>query len=342
MKRIVSLVLMFSFILLSGCTRNYEGTLKIYNWGDYIDKSVIRAFEKEYNIKVVYDEFSTNEDMYAKLKAGGINYDIVIPSEYMVEKMANENMLSKIDHKKLSNYEYIDDNFKTERYNRAKDYSVPYMWGTVGIIYNKDVVKEKVDSFSILWNKKYKKQILMLDSQRDSIGVTLKLLGYSSNSTNDKELGKAREMLIRQKPLILSYVNEEVKDIMIGNEASLAVVWSGDATYMKSQNKSLRYVIPKEGSNMWIDSMVIPKDSKNKDLALKFIDYMLRPDVALKNCEFTGYLTPHKQVKETLENKGKNILEYPTQEELERLEVFKDLGKAISKYDRVWTEVKST
>lgn len=341
MKKFVGVLLVCVAIFLTGCGKN-QTKLKIYNWGDYIDKTVIKDFEKEYNVKVIYDEFSTNEDMYAKLKAGGINYDIVIPSEYMVEKMKNEDMLSKIDFEKLSNYDYIDDNFKTEKYNKALDYSIPYMWGTVGIVYNKDIVKEKVDSYSILWDKKYKKQILMLDSQRDSIGVTLKYLGYSANSINDKELKLAKEKLIEQKPLIMSYVNEEVKDIMIGGEAGLAVVWSGDATYMMSQNKDLEYVIPKEGSNMWIDSMVIPKNSNNKELALEFINYMLRPNVALKNCAYTGYLTPHKEVKRVYDEYDNDALEYPTEEELERLEVFLDLGKNISKYDRVWTEVKST
>ncbi len=330
--------MIFIFIFLVGCKKNCVGTLKIYNWGDYINKEVIEKFEEEYNVEVIYDEFSTNEDMYAKLKAGGVNYDIVIPSEYMVEKMKNEGMLMKIDFDKLSNYEYMDEQFRTTKYNKALGYSIPYMWGTVGIVYNKDFVKEDVDSFSILWDKKYKKQILMLDSQRDSIGVALKLLGYSSNSVNDYELNLAKKKLIEQKPLVLSYVNEEVKDILIGNEAFLTVAWSGDANYMKKYNKSLRYVIPKEGSNMWIDSMVILKNSKNYDLALKFIDYMLRPDVALKNCEFTGYLTPHTKVRSILEDK----VEYPTDEELKRLEVFRDLGKGILKYDRVWTEVKCT
>lgn len=333
-------ILVFVLILLVGCRKNYVGTLKIYNWGDYIDKEVVQKFEDEYNVKVVYDEFSTNEDMYAKLKAGGIDYDIVIPSEYMVEKMKNEHMLMKIDFSKLPNYKYIDDQFKSTRYNKALDYSVPYMWGTVGIVYNKDFIKEKVDSFSILWDEQYRKQILMLDSQRDSIGVALKLLGYSSNSVNSYELNLAKDKLIEQKPLVLSYVNEEVKDILIGNEASLAIAWSGDATYMKKYNNSLCYAIPKEGSNMWMDSMVILKESKNKDLALKFIDYMLRTDIALKNCEFTGYLTPHKRVRSIIEKE--DYIEYPTNEEMERLEVFRDLEKDISKYDRVWTEVKST
>lgn len=338
MKRICILVIMLIFLV--GCRKDYVGTLKIYNWGDYIDREVVRNFEDEYNVKVIYDEFSTNEDMYAKLKSGGIDYDIVIPSEYMVEKMKNEDMLMKIDFSKLPNYKYIDEQFRNSKYNKALDYSVPYMWGTVGIVYNKDFVKDKVDSFSILWDDKYKKQILMLDSQRDSIGVALKLLGYSSNSVNEYELLLAKDKLIKQKPLVLSYVNEEVKDILIGNEAFLAIAWSGDAAYMKKYNNSLCYVIPKEGSNMWMDSMVVLKDSKNKDLALKFIDYMLRTDVALKNCEFTGYLTPHKKVRSIIENKG--LIEYPTNEEMENLEVFRDLEKGIAKYDRTWTEIKST
>lgn len=342
MKKIVGFVcVVVMIIFLTGCNSRDVVKLKVYNWGDYIDKSVIKSFEKEYNVKVVYDEFSTNEDMYAKLKAGGIKYDIVIPSEYMVEKMANEGMLAKIDFDRVENYKYVSEKFKNNKYNKAIEYSVPYMWGTVGIIYNKEIVKEDVDSWSILWNNRYKKQILMLDSQRDSIGVTLKYLGYSSNSVSLSELNLAKRKLIEQKPLVLSYVNEEVKDILIGNEAALAVVWSGDASYVKKYNPNLVYVIPKEGSNIWVDYMVIPKNSKNKDMAMKFIDYMLRPEVALRNYNYTGYLTPHEGVMDMLKEDEK-VLEYPTDEELDRLEVFEDLGKDIIKYDRIWTEVKST
>ena len=342
MKKIVGLICLFVVVLLAGCKSRDIVNLKVYNWGDYIDKSVIKSFEREYNVKVVYDEFSTNEDMYAKLKAGGIKYDIVIPSEYMAEKMANEGMLAQIDFDKVENFKYVHERFKDSKYNRVMGYSVPYMWGTVGIIYNKEIVKENVDSWSILWNNRYKKQILMLDSQRDSVGITLKYLGYSSNSVDPNELALAKEKLIEQKPLVLSYVNEEVKDILIGNEAALAVVWSGDASYMEKHNPNLSYVVPKEGSNIWVDYMVIPKDSKNKDMAMKFINYMLKPEVAYKNCDYTGYLTPHKDVMDALKEEDANALEYPTDEEIERLEVFEDLGKEISKYDRIWTEVKST
>lgn len=336
------MICLFVVIFFVGCNSGNVVKLKVYNWGDYIDKSVIKSFEREYNVKVVYDEFSTNEDMYAKLKAGGIGYDIVIPSEYMAEKMAKEGMLAKIDFDKIENYKYVYERFKDNKYNRAMGYSVPYMWGTVGIIYNKEIVKENVDSWSILWNNRYKKQILMLDSQRDSVGTTLKYLGYSSNSVNQDELDLAKRKLIEQKSLVLSYVNEEVKDILIGNEAALAVVWSGDASHMEKYNPNLSYVIPKEGSNIWVDYMVILKNSKNKDMAMKFINYMLKPEIAFKNCSYTGYLTPHKDVMDMLKEEDGNTWEYPTEEEFERLEVFKDLGKGIAKYDRVWTEVKST
>ncbi|MBP5427209.1 MAG: spermidine/putrescine ABC transporter substrate-binding protein [Clostridiales bacterium] len=342
MKKIVSCVFFLIAIILTGCSKSNVRKLKVYNWGDYMDRAVIKSFEKEYNVKVIYDEFSTNEDMYAKLKAGGINYDIVVPSEYMVEKMAKEGMLEKIDFSKLHNYDSVNGQFRKKEYNKSLEYSVPYMWGSVGIIYNKDMVKEKVDSWKVLWDKKYKKQILMLDSPRDSIGITLKLLGCSANSKDVHKLKLAKNMLIKQKPLVLSYVNEEVKDIVIGDEAALAVVWSGDAAYMKQHNPKLEYVIPKEGSNMWVDSMVIPKDAKNKDLALQFIDYMLRPDIAQKNCNYTGYLTSHAEIIDTLKSDSRNEMECPTEEEIDRLEIFRDLGKDISLYDRVWTEVKST
>ncbi len=216
------------------------------------------------------------------------------------------------------------------------------MWGTVGIIYNKKMVKDTVDSWNILWDKKYKKQIFMLDSQRDSIGLALKMLGYSLNSKNEKELEAAKKKLMEQKPLVLSYVGDEVKDKMIGNEAALAVVWSGDAVFMKRANKDLEYVIPKEGSNIWFDAMVIPKAGKHKKEAEEFINYMCKTEIALKNAEFIGYSTPHAEVEKLLPKElasDKSL--YPGKEDLKNSEVFDDLVDMLPLYDRVWTEVKS-
>jgi spermidine/putrescine transport system substrate-binding protein len=343
LRSVLLLVLLTAFAGVSaGCGGETQKTLKVYNWGDYIDKSVIDDFEKEYKIKVIYDEFATNEDMYAKLKAGGSDYDVVIPSDYMIKRMIDEGMLQKIDMNNVPNYKYIDERFKNLAYDPKNEYSIPYMWGTVGIIYNKKMVEGPVDSWKVLWDKKYSKQILMLDSQRDSIGITLKMLGYSLNSKEPKELEEAEKMLIQQKPLVLAYVGDEVKDKMIGNEAALAVVWSGDAVFMKRENKDLEYVIPKEGSNVWFDAMVIPKAGKHPKEAETFINYMCRTDVALKNAIAIGYSTPHTEVRKQLPTElTTDRTVYPEKEDLKNSEVFEDLAESLPVYDRIWTEIKS-
>ncbi|MCX7711290.1 MAG: extracellular solute-binding protein [Clostridia bacterium] len=329
-------------LALAGCGGQKKSTLKVYNWGDYIDKSVLESFEKQTGINVIYDEFATNEDMYVKLKAGGSDYDVAIPSDYMIRRMISENMLQPIDFNNIPNYQYIDERFKNLAYDGKNQYSVPYMWGTVGILYNKKMVSEPVDSWRILWDEKYKKQILMLDSQRDAIGITLKMLGYSLNTKNQKELDEAKEMLIKQKPLVLAYVGDEVKDKMIGNEAALSVVWSGDAIFMKKENPDLEYVIPKEGSNLWFDAMVIPKNGKNKKEAEQFINYMCSTEIAYKNADFIGYSTPHSDARKKLPpelTSDRSV--YPEKEDVKNSEVFEDLADSLPLYDKIWTEIKS-
>ena len=343
MKKIVKLFLfvLVVTIFISGCSSS-KPTLTVYNWGDYIDEDVISEFEKEFGVRVVYDEFATNEDMYVKINAGGGNYDVAFPSDYMIKRMIDEELLHKINFANVTNYKYIDEQFKGLGYDPSNEYSVPYMWGTVGILYNKTMVKEPVNSWKILWDSKYSKQILMLDSQRDSIGITLKMLGYSLNTKNPQELEKAKDALIEQKPLVLAYVGDEVKDKMISGEAALAVVWSGDAVYMMRENSELAYAIPDEGSNLWFDAMVIPKTSKNKELAEKFIDFMTRTDIAFKNTDYIGYSTPHTEAKAQLDPDLINDeAAYPLIEDLKNSEVFEDLSSSASIYDRIWTEVKA-
>lgn len=339
---VVCLFLVGTVLTLSGCAGSGKPKLHVYNWGDYIDESVIDDFEQEYNVDVIYESFATNEEMYVKIKAGTAKYDVAIPSDYMITKMINEDLLHKIDMTNIPNYALIDDRFKNLAYDPHNEYSVPYMWGTVGILYNTKMIKEPVDSWRILWDEKYSKQILMLDSQRDSIGVTLKMLGYSLNSRAQNELDEAKEMLIKQKPLLLAYVGDEVKDKMIGNEAALAVVWSGDAVYMMRENPDLDYVIPKEGSNIWFDAMVIPKTSQNKELAEAFINFMCSTDIAYRNADYIGYSTPHKEVVEMLPVElTSDPSYYPAEGDLQNSEVFEDLTDVLAIYDRIWTEVKS-
>jgi spermidine/putrescine transport system substrate-binding protein len=341
MRGIFIIVFIISTLLISGCGKPQK-ELNVYNWGDYIDESVLKGFESQYHIKVNYDTFTTNEDMYVKLKNGGGHYDVAIPSDYMIKRMIDENMLDKLDFKNIPNYQYIGVNYKNLGYDPRNEYSVPYMWGTVGILYNKKMVSGKPDSWKILWDKKYAKQILMLDSQRDSIGIALKMLGYSLNSKNSKELEAAKKALIAQKPLVLAYVVDEVKDKMIAGEAALALVWSGDAFYCIKQNKDLDYSIPKEGSNYWFDAMVIPKNSLHKKEAELFINYMCQTDVAYKNANYIGYASPQTEVVKKLPaSLTHNREAYPLPQDLAKSEIFVNLGSTISVMDQLWTEIKS-
>jgi len=336
-------VLLAAVILtLSSCGQDKRVVLNVYNWGDYIDEEVIDLFEKTYNIRVNYDTFSTNEDMYVKIKSGGADYDVLFPSDYTIERMIKEDMLHKLDLSNIPNYKYIADRFKNLDYDPANEYSVPYMWGTVGILYNRTMVEEPVTSWRILWDEKYSKQILMLDSQRDSIGVALKMLDYDMNTRNLDELEAAKQALIQQKPLVLAYVGDDVKDKMIAGEAALAVVWSGDAVYMKWENPDLEYALPEEGSNLWFDAMVIPKTSKKKAEAELFINFMCEPEIAFKNADYIGYSSPHTEVVKMLDpDLVADKAAYPDDEDLVNYDIFKDLGDYLRIYDRIWTEVKS-
>jgi len=337
---LIAIVASIAFSLV-GCGED-KPVLNVYNWGDYIDPEVIEQFEEEYNVKVNYDTFATNEDMYVTIAKGGTSYDVAFPSDYMIERMIAEGLLEKINKDNIPNMKYIDEEFLDLDFDQNNEYSVPYMWGTVGILYNKKYVKENVDSWDILWNDEYKGQILMLDSQRDSIGVALKKLGYSLNTRNLDELEKAKEELIKQKPLVYAYVGDEVKELMVGEEAALAVVWSGDAVAMIRENENLAYAIPKEGTNIWFDNMVIPKNAQNKELAEEFINFMNRPEIAAKNAEYIGYSTPNTAARELLPDELKNShVGYPSKEEIENTEIFLDLKDALTLYDKIWLEIKS-
>lgn len=339
-----SSIIMASILILTvavGCgQKKQEKVLNVYNWGDYIDESVIKDFEKEYGIKVKYETYDTNESMYTKIKSGGSSYDVCIPSDYMIKKMINENMLEKLDFNNIPNYKNIQEKFKNLAFDPKSEYSVPYMWGTFGIVYNSKMVKEPVDSWNILWDNKYKGEIVMFNSLRDTIAISLKRLGYSMNSINPKEIEEAKKELIKQKPLVRAYVVDEVKDIMRQGEAAMAVVWAGDAVTLIKENPDLRYVIPKEGSNIWFDNMVIPKGCKNKKEAELFIDFMTRAEISKKNVEYIGYSTPNKEAFKMLdEGTRNNKAAYPDDALLKKCEVFIDLGENIKTYDKAWTEI---
>ncbi len=323
---------------------NKKVTINVFNWGEYIGETTIADFEEAYpSIKVNYENFITNEDMYVKIKTGSSPYDVAIPSDYMIKRMLDEGMLNKINMDNIPNFKYIDERFKSLSYDPANEYSVPYMWGTVGILYNKTMVSDPVNSWKILWDKKYAKRIIMPDSERDSIGITLKMLGFSMNTKEISELEQAKIKLMEQKPLVMAYVVDEVRDMMIGESAALAVVWSGDAYYCLSENENLAYVIPREGTNYWFDSMVIPNTSKHRKEAETFINFMCSTKAAFNNADYIGYATPHSEVLKMLDPVlVSDPAAYPKQEDLLTSEIFEYPGDEINReYNRIWTEIKA-
>ena len=316
-----------------------DDKLVVYNWGEYIDPEVLTIFEEETGINVVYEEFETNEILYPKVSSGAIAYDVVCPSDYMIQRMIENDLLTEINFDNIPNME------QSRQFDPENKYSVPYCWGTVGILYNKTMVDEPVDSWSILWNPKYKDNILMQDSVRDAFGATLKYLGYSLNSTDLDELTEAKNLLIEQKPLVQAYVIDQVRDKMIGNEAALGVIYSGEAIYTQKENPNLEYVIPKEGSNIWIDSWVIPKNAEHKENAEKFINFLCRPDIALMNFEYITYSTPNEAARELIEDESirNSEIAFPDLSKYDNLETFQYLGtEADQVYGDLWNKVKSS
>ena len=352
MKKIILNCLVITLLSLTLCAcRDSEsalypnGKLYVYNWGEYIDEDVITQFEEETGIHVIYDMFETNEIMFAKLAQDTSAYDVICPSDYMVQKLIENDMIQEL------NFDHIPNstNIGQQYYDSAKDfdednrYAVPYCWGTVGILYNKNLVDDTVDSWDILWDPKYSGQILMQDSVRDAFMVSLLKNGYSMNTKNTDEIKKATEDLIAQKPLVQAYVVDQVRDKMIGGEAALGVIYSGEAIYTARENPDLVYVVPKEGTNVWIDSWVITRDSKNVENAEKWIDFMCRGDIALKNFEYITYSTPNVIAQENIEDEDiKNSkVAFPDLDSFPT-ESYQYLGEDGDRiYNDAWMEVKS-
>ena len=352
MKKLIALGLCtcMTAALLSGCgsaNKYPNGKVYVYNWGEYIDPETLDMFEKETGIQVIYDEFDTNETMYPKVEAGASNYDVVCPSDYMIQKMIDNDLLQELNWDNIPNAkanigaQYYE---QSEAFDPGNRYAVPYCWGTVGILYNKTMVDEPVTSWSILWDEKYADSILMQDSVRDLFMVGLKSLGYSMNSTDEKELNEAKDLLIQQKPLVQAYVIDQVRDKMIGNEAALGVIYSGEAIFTQRENPDLEYVIPKEGTNVWIDSWVIPKNAENVENAEKFIDFMCRGDIALLNFDYITYSTPNTAAQALIKDDDirNSKIAFPDLSQYDGLETFSYLGDvADALYNDLWKEIKS-
>ena len=311
--------------------------ITIYNWGDYIDPSLLKQFEKEYGYKVIYETFDSNEAMITKIEQGGTAYDIAIPSEYMIQKMMKQNLLLKLDHSKIKGLENIDPRFLNIDFDQGNQYSVPYFWGTLGIIYNDKFVKEEnMQHWNDLWRPELKNNVMLIDGAREVIGLALNSEGYSLNSKNDTELTQISEKLTGLTNNVKAIVADEIKMYMINEESAVAVSFSGEASEMLDNNEHLHYVIPEEGSNLWFDNIVIPKTAKNVKGSYDFINFMLRPENAAKNAEYIGYSTPNKKAVEMLPKEITSDEQfYPDEATMKNLEVYEDLG---SKYLEIYND----
>ena len=331
------------------------GELYVYNWGEYIDEDVISQFEEETGITVVYDLFETNEEMYPVIEAGAVNYDVVCPSDYMIQKMRENDLLAELNFDNIPNIDQIDPAYMemSQAFDPENKYSVPYCWGTVGILYNTRLLEElgvpAPTKWADLWDERLSGEILMQDSVRDAFMVALKKDGYSMNSESKDELEQAKQELIDQKPLVQAYVIDQVRDKMIGGEAAVGVIYSGEMLYIQDEvanlglDYDLEYVISEEGTNLWLDSWVIPKNAKNKENAEKWIDFMCRPEIAKANFEYITYPTPNKGAFELLdEEMQNNKAVFPDIDSLKNSEVYKYLGdETDAVYNELWKEVKA-
>ncbi len=320
-------------------------TLNVFNWGEYISDgmddslNVIEAFEDVTGINVNYDNFDSNETMYSKLKSGAVSYDIIIPSDYMIERLKNENMLKKLDFSKIPNYKYIDNQYKNLYFDEKNEYSVPYNVGMTGLIYNSKMVKEPVDSWSVMWDEKYSGQVLTFNNSRDAFAISQFMLGQNVNSTDKKDWDKAADLLKKQNKILQARVMDEIFTKMPGNNAAIAPYYAGDFLTMYDSNKDLRFVYPKEGVNIFVDSICVPSNAKHFEAAMMFINFLLEPEVALANAEYICYASPNTSVinNDNYSLKGNEIL-YPKKKP--KTQYFHNIdSKTRDYYEKLWEEV---
>ena len=354
MKKTLALLLAAAMLtaVLSACGGTgsaSKGVVNVYNWGEYISDGtdgtldICEEFERQTGIKVNYQVFDSNESMYAMLASGGASYDVIIPSDYMISRMIEEDMLEQLNFDNIPNYSDIDPALKNPEYDPDGLYSVPYMWGTVGIIYNTSMITEPVEGWGSLFDPAFSGQILMFDNSRDAIGIALKALGYSYNTTDPAQIQQAVDLLIEQKPILQGYVMDQIFDKLEGGEAAIGPYYAGDFVTMHANNPDLAFCLPKEGSNLFVDAMCIPKGAENKDNAEAFINFMCTTDAGLANCEAIGYSTPLLSVRDALpaEISGDSVA-YPSDAVLATCETFKNLPQNILElYDSEWLRLKT-
>lgn len=351
MKKIALLVAFVVFISLSlsSCeTYSPNQVLYVYNWGEYIDSSVNERFEKEYGIKVIYDEYDNNESMYAALKMGAANYDVVFPSDYMVARMIREGMLEPLNKENIPNLKSIDlgyfnEDFEQMPYDPDLEYSVPYMWGVIGLLYNSKYVEEEPTSWDVLWDSKYAGKTLMYNNYRDALGISLIKNGENVNTVDEEILVSAKDDVKNLKKNLQAFVSDEIFNLMESGSAYITPAYAGDAITMMEENPDLKCVIPEEGTNFYVDSMCIVKGSKNKEAAEKYINFLCREDIATLNRDEICYSTPHTGVYENLDSETKNDpIAYPKKDVLKLTQVYTDLPPEILDLcTDLWIEIKN-
>ena len=347
MKKLFCVILALAMVLaLAACGggKADNGEVNVYNWGEYIDEEVLEQFKDETGIKVNYTTYSDNESMYSTLKNGAAQYDVIIPSDYMISRLISEDGLEKLNFDNIPNYANIDDAYKNMEYDPQNEYSVPYMWGVVGVVYNKTMLDYTPTSWDVLWDENLSGQILMFDNSRDALAIALEKLGYSLNTTDEGELKEAQELLVQQKPLVQAYVMDQIFDKMEAGEAAVGPYYAGDAVTMMEENPDLDFFFPEEGSNYYVDAMCIPKGAANKDNAEAFINFMCDPEIMAANAEYIHYSTPSSAAKELLEEEFKNSpISYPGEDVLKRTEVFVNLPQqTLDLYDSMWIDLKAS
>lgn len=344
------LIAMFVVLVLAlalfctGCGEEKD-EITVYNWGEYIDPSVLDTFEEETGIHVNYATFDTNESLYSTLSTGGYDIDLIIVSDYMVSRLIEEEKLAPLDFANIPNAEGIGEDYKNLSYDPENQYSVPYMWGTVGLIYNGAVIEEEITSWGAMFDEQYKEQIVMIDNSRDAMAIALQYLGYHINTTDEAELQEAYDLLVEQKDIVQSYAMDQIFDKLESGEAAIGAYYAGDYLTMLQNNPDLKFVVPEEGSNWFVDAMCIPAESTKKEMAESFINFLCRPDISTLNMEEIGYSSPVTEAAEDyivdLDELSKTVM-FPGSEVLSRCEIFTNLPEDILKlYDSLWTKLKS-
>ena len=357
-RRFLSLVLTLVLLvpMAAGCftlpvqAADSGVTINVYNWGQYIADGtdgyldVNAAFTEATGIQVNYMTYDTNESLYTKLKTGGSTYDIIIPSDYMAARLIDEGLVQKIDYSNIPNYQYIDEAYKSTAYDPGNEYTVPYTWGTVGVIYNTKYVDDTdIGGWDLLWNSKYAGKILMFDNNRDAFAIAEASLGYSLNTSDETELRAAADLLAQQKPLVQSYVMDQIFDKMIREEAWIAPYYAGDYLWMLDDNEDLGFYFPEETFNLYIDCFCIPTSAEHKTEAEAYINFLLDPEVCGQNLEYLGYSAPESAAKDYMDPEvADSAIAYPSEETLSRAESFLYLPAQTNQLmDALWLEVKT-